>query len=172
MQCFRRFSWHLKVTQPLLCFWLSQVYIFLNWCNIGQFTSMDFHIILDGFSCLPSGKFTSSSHPGILWKIWHVPRWVKQSPSGYWNRIYIDFSVYLNVTDHFSSKKSIFLLAENTLNKYVTQKFQEVGTYSSVKGLRRWKNLLVKMFPCEKLYYLLKILSLFTNTLFTSRVSN
>ena len=34
MQSFLRFSWHLKVTQPFLYFWVNQVYIILSKCNV------------------------------------------------------------------------------------------------------------------------------------------
>ena len=86
--------WHLKVTQRFLFFRVNQVYVFKSAQYIFQFTSLDFHIIPRGFRCLPngisylpSGKFTPRSHPGKFLKIRHFPRWVKQSPPGYWGRM-------------------------------------------------------------------------------------
>ena len=67
----------------------SGIYVFKSKQYICQITSLDFHIILDGFRCLPSGfsyltggKFTTRSHPGKVLKILRFLWWVKESPRG------------------------------------------------------------------------------------------
>ena len=67
----------------------SGFYDFESKHYICQFTSLDFHIIRGRFLYLPSGKFTLRFHPRILLKIWYFPRWVEQSPPGYWERVYL-----------------------------------------------------------------------------------
>ena len=72
----------------------SGIYVFKSKQYICQITSLAFHIILDGFRCLPSGfsyltggKLTTRSHPGKVLKILHFLWWVKESPPGYWGRV-------------------------------------------------------------------------------------
>ena len=81
-----------------MCFWVYQVYVYVFKSKqyIYQFTLLDFHIISGGFRCLPvgfsylpGGKFATRSHPGKVFKIWHFPLWVKQTPPAYWDRVFM-----------------------------------------------------------------------------------
>ena len=72
--------WHLKV--------YSATSMFLVQPGVCPFTSPNFCIMPDRLLwCLHGGNTIPMSHPGIF----HFPRWVKQSPPGYWGRLYIGF---------------------------------------------------------------------------------
>ena len=64
------------------------IYVFNSKQYIFQFYSLDFHIIPGRFSYLPGGKFITRSHPGKVLKTWDFPWWDKQSPAGYWDRLF------------------------------------------------------------------------------------
>ena len=79
----------MKYTQRFLTFkGYSATSMFLGQPGICQFTSPNIRIIPDRFlCCLPRGNTISRSHPGKFLKIFHFPRWVKQSPPMYWGRV-------------------------------------------------------------------------------------
>ena len=91
----------------------SGIYVFKSKQYIPQFTSLDFYIFPGGFRCipggfsyLPGGQFTASSHSGKVLKIWHFPRWVKQSLPGYWDRVF-----YINIWSLCKAAKDLNALA-------------------------------------------------------------
>ena len=83
-----------KVIQPFMCFRVNQVYMFLSQSSIfirspRWIFSGGFRCIFGGFSYLPGGTFTTRSHPGKVLKIWHFIWWVKQSPPGHRDRVFL-----------------------------------------------------------------------------------
>ena len=76
----------------------SATSMFLGQPGICQFTSPNIRIIPDRFPwCLPGGNTIPRSHPRKFLKIFHFPRWVKQSQPGYWSRVYRVVLQWLNV---------------------------------------------------------------------------
>ena len=81
----------------------SGVYNFNSVQYFCQFTLLGFYIIPDTFRCLPDGfpylhggELTPRSHPIKFLKIWHFPRWVKQTPRGYWDRVFSSLKIHLS----------------------------------------------------------------------------
>ena len=71
-----------RLNQVYMC--LSQTYLSIHLAELSYIPGA-FRCLPDGFSYLLSAKFTTRSHPG---KVWKIPRWVKQSPLGYWDRVF------------------------------------------------------------------------------------
>ena len=98
----------MKYSQRFLTFkGYSATSMFLGQPGICQFTSLNFHIIPNRFPwCLPGGETISRSHPGKFLKIFHFPRWVKQSPPGYWGRILSCCGALMHQAKHWTESRN------------------------------------------------------------------
>ena len=83
--------WHIEATHPFLCFWVNQIFIFSSQRNIFVVSPRWIFISSPGFFCLPRGKVNTKSHPVKFLNILKFPQWVEQFPSGYWDRVCIQY---------------------------------------------------------------------------------
>ena len=80
---------HAKVTQPLLCFWDNLVF-FISPPGIFMSSPIGFHVS-------PVEKLLAGLTPENFKKVLHFSRWIKQSPSEYWDRVFYTLKITVKV---------------------------------------------------------------------------
>ena len=92
---FLKIFWHLKVTQPFMRFRVNQVYMLLSQSN--KFISSPrwiFIFSLVAFLISLVKNLLLGLNPEKFWKFGvKIPRWVKHSLPGHWDRVFLIFLV-------------------------------------------------------------------------------